>query len=233
MTPRPGRLSCLVIDLDGTLVDTAPDLAAALNRLLAEEGLPGVGLAEVAGLVGDGAAKLVERGLAAGGAAAAPERLPAYVERFLVHYGAAPAALSRPYPGVVETLEALAGAGWRLAVCTNKPQGLSEAVLRGLGLERYFRAVGGGDRFASRKPAGEHVLATLELAGARRGEAAMVGDSGNDVQAARAAGLPAVVVGYGYSRVPADELGADRVIAGFAELPAALAELLPAARRRR
>lgn len=225
----PTRRDGLLLDLDGTLVDTAPDLADALARLLAEEGLPALPEAEVARLVGDGAARLVARALAAHGRPCEGARLDAYVARFLAHYGAAPAARSRPYPGVAATLEALRAAGWRLGVCTNKPQGLSEAVLAGLGLARFIDAVAGGDRFAVRKPDPGHVLATLELLGVAPAAAVMVGDSRNDVAAARAAGVACVAVAYGYSKEPAERLGAARVVASFDELPAALADLAGAA----
>jgi len=216
----------LLFDLDGTLVDSAPDLAGALNRLRAEQGLAALAIAQVKGMVGDGVAKLVERGLPPSGeAAAGPGDREGLVRRFLEIYEARLTAETRPYPGVVETLETLAAAGWRLGVCTNKPEAASRQILAGLGLERFFAAVGGGDSFAERKPAAGHLLATLARMGAAPGSAVMVGDSPNDVLSARNAGVPVVVVGYGYSRVPPAELGADALIERFAELPAALAAL--------
>jgi phosphoglycolate phosphatase len=201
-----------------------PDLAGALNRLRAERGLAALALAEVKVMVGDGAAKLVERGLP-GADTVAPGEGPRLVRRFLEIYETRLTAETRPYPGVVGTLEALAETGWRLGVCTNKPEAASRAILAALGLERFFAAVGGGDSFAERKPAAEPLLATLARMGGDPGPAVMVGDSPNDVLSARNAGLPVVVVGYGYSRVPPAELGADALIERFAELPAALAGL--------
>jgi len=216
----------LLFDLDGTLVDSAPDLAGALNRLRAEQGLAALAIAQVKGMVGDGVAKLVERGLPPSGEAApGPGDRERLVRRFLEIYEARLTAETRPYPGVVETLEILAAAGWRLGVCTNKPEAASREILADLGLERFFATVGGGDSFAERKPAAGHLLATLARMGAAPGSAVMVGDSPNDVLSARNAGLPVVVVGYGYSRVPPAELGADALIERFAELPAALAAL--------
>jgi phosphoglycolate phosphatase len=221
MREAPGTL---LLDLDGTLVDSAPDLAGALNSLRAEHGLSALAIDEVKTMVGDGAAKLVERGLPAPGEAA-PGNRALLVRRFLEIYETRLTAETRPYPGVVETLEVLAAAGWRLGVCTNKPEGPSRRILSDLGLERFFATVGGGDSFAERKPAAGHVLATLALMDAVPESAVMVGDSPNDVLSARNAGLPVVVVGYGYSRIPPAELGADALIERFAELPAALAAL--------
>ena len=173
-------------------------------------------------MVGDGVAKLVERGLPP---AAAPAEFDQLVARYVALYHERQTALTRPYPGVVETLRALSGEGWRLAVCTNKPEAATREILAAFGLDDLFAAVGGGDSFAVRKPAAGHPLATLARMAAPPGSAVMVGDSPNDVLSARGAGLPVIVVGYGYSRVPPAELGADAVIERFAELPAALAGL--------
>lgn len=215
----------LLCDLDGTLVDTVADLTVALNRLLAERGLPPLGEGTVRRLVGRGAARLVARGLDAAGGPVSDDELAPLVHRFLEIYEAAPAATSRPYPGVVECLERLAAEGWRLGVVTNKPQAPSEAILQALGLGRFFEAVAGGDRFPVRKPDGGHIRATLELMGAAPARAALVGDSETDLAAGRDAGVPVVLVDYGYSEVPAARLGPERVISGFGELPQVLAEL--------
>ncbi len=225
MTDKRGLAPCsLLFDLDGTLVDSAPDLAGALNRLRAEQGLAALAIAQVKGMVGDGVAKLVERGLPPSHRAA-PGDHEGLVNRFLEIYEARLTAETRPFPGVVETLEELAAAGRRLGVCTNKPEAASREILANLGLERFFATVGGGDSFAERKPAAGHLLATLARMGAVADSAVMVGDSPNDVLSARNAGLPVVVVAYGYSRVPPAELGADALIERFADLPAALAAL--------
>ena len=151
----------LVFDLDGTLVDSVPDLAAALNRLMAARGLPGFALSEVVRMVGDGAGVLVERAFAARG------RRPdaAALAAFLADYGAHAAVYTRAYPGVAETLRALAEAGWILAVCTNKPVAPARTLLAALELDGFFAAIGGGDSFPVRKPDPGHLLATLHAAG--------------------------------------------------------------------
>ncbi|WP_206607866.1 HAD-IA family hydrolase [Ferruginivarius sediminum] len=215
----------LLCDLDGTLVDTVADLTVALNRLLTERGLGTLPQRRVRGLVGRGAARLVESGLAEMGGAVGPDGLSACVARFLEIYEAAPAVHSRPYPGVIETLTSLRAAGWRLGVCTNKPQAPSEAILDAFELSPFFEAVGGGDRFPVRKPDGGHLHATLELimgGDAKAARAVLVGDSRTDLDAARNARLPVVLVDYGYTDVPAAELGGDAVISSFAALPEAL-----------
>ncbi len=222
---RDTGLGTLLLDLDGTLVDSAPDLAAALNQLRAEQGLAALALDEVKAMIGDGVAKLVERGHPP---AATPADFDRLVERYVALYHARQTALTRPFPGVVETLRALSDEGWRLALCTNKPEAASREILTSFGLDGLFAAVGGGDSFAVRKPAAGHLLATLAHISATPGPAVMVGDSANDVLAARGAGLPVIVVGYGYSRLPPAELGADALIERFDELPAALAGLMAA-----
>lgn len=215
----------VLCDLDGTLVDTAADLAAALNRLLGEAGRAPLSVDTVRGMVGHGAAKLVERGFRHGGAALPEAELPDRMRRFLEIYQADPVGHSRPYPGVEAALQRLRADGIRLAVVTNKPQAASEAVLRGLGLDGYFAVVAGGDRFPVRKPDAGHLRRTLDLLGTEPAGAVLVGDSATDLEAGRNAGLPVILVDYGYSQTPAAELGADRVISGFAELPDALARI--------
>jgi phosphoglycolate phosphatase len=225
MPNMPQSSPALLIDLDGTLVDTVADLAAALNALLAERGLPPLAEAAVRGLVGRGARRLVERGLSSAGAPPDDAALDAAHARFLELYGAAPAARSRPYPGVRATLAAWQAAGVPMAVCTNKPQAPSLAILRALGLDGHFRAVGGGDRYPVRKPDGGHLTATLAEAGLAGRPAVMIGDSAPDLEAARDAGLPVVLVDYGYSGRPVAELGADAVVSRFDALPAVVTRL--------
>ncbi len=226
--PDPFRSSCpraVVFDLDGTLIDTAPDLHAALVAVLAAAGRSGVTIDDVRHMVGDGARALVERGFAATGDPLPPAAVEGAVARFLGHYGAHIADLSRPFPGVDEALTTLSAAGARLGVCTNKPERLSRDLLAATGLAGRFAAVVGGDSLDVRKPDAGHLLGTLARMGAEPAGAVMVGDSANDVAAARAAGLPVVLVSFGYTATPARELGADAVIDGFADLPEALAGL--------
>jgi phosphoglycolate phosphatase len=216
----------LLIDLDGTLVHSLPDLATALNRLLAGEGWPELAQDEVRTMVGDGVVKLVERGYEARGGLPEGE-LNGRVARFLELYDEVMTDETRPYPGVPETLAELREAGWRLAVCTNKPEAASHKVLRNLGLSDHFQAVTGGDSFTVKKPDAGHLLGTLQRLGAEPADAILMGDSPTDLQAARNAGLPVILVSYGYSRVPIAQLEPDAVIDSFAELPDALAKLAP------
>lgn len=210
----------LLLDLDGTLVHSVPDLAAALNRLMAARGLAAFGEAEVTRMVGDGAAVLVRRAFAARGVA---EDRPA-LAAFVADYTERSAELTRPYPGVMEGLAALRARGWRLAVCTNKPERAARALLAALDMEAFFAAVGGGDTFAVRKPEPGHLLETLAAAGGVATAAVMVGDHRNDIVAARRAGVPSVFAEWGYGTAEMAG-GADFVAAGFAEMVA----LLPAA----
>lgn len=216
----------IVLDLDGTLVETAPDLCAALNHVLSTEGRPGLSVDQVRDLVGEGARRLIERGLAASGPEPDADEIEAHLPLFLEFYGANIANESAPFPGVRETLAALNAQGARLGICTNKPHALTCKLLRALNLETCFEAVLGGDSLAVRKPDPGHLLGVVEALGAERSGTVMVGDSPIDVACARAAGVPVVAVSYGYSRVAAADLGADLVIERFAELPAALARLV-------
>jgi phosphoglycolate phosphatase len=210
----------ILFDLDGTLVDSVPDLAAAVNAVLAELGRPALGLAQVTGMVGDGTSALVERALAASGATATP--LPAALDRFLALYEAHPTRLTRPYAGVPAVLDQLVAAGWRLGVCTNKPERATRAVLAGLDLERFFAVVLGGDSGPTRKPDPGPLRAALGRLDCAPGNAAMIGDHRNDVVAAQAAGMPVVFARYGYGAATLAGLTADAAIDRFAELPHAL-----------
>jgi phosphoglycolate phosphatase len=217
------KRNALVFDLDGTLVDSIPDLEAALNETLREIGAPALSRAAMRDMVGDGTTALVSRALAASGLPGVllAERLA----RFLALYEAAPVARSRIYPGVVETLAALRRDGRRLAICTNKPQRATLAVLRGLGLESFFAAIIGGDVLPVKKPDPGHLMGAVAALGATSGETAMIGDNEHDVSAANAAGIPIILVGYGYARVPLTALPAEIQIDDFTALPDALRRL--------
>jgi phosphoglycolate phosphatase len=212
--------TALLFDLDGTLVDSVPDLAAAANRLLAELGRPPLDRQQVAGMVGDGVAKLVERALAASGAGELA--LEPAVRRFTAFYEAAATTLTRPYPGVETVLETLSAAGARFALCTNKPEEATRVVLRGLDLARFFPVVLGGDSLPVRKPDPAPLLAALAQLGIAADAAAMIGDHRNDVLAARNAGVAAIFAGYGYGRASLGGLEPDAAIDSFEALPAAL-----------
>jgi len=203
----------LVLDLDGTLVHSVPDLASALNRLMAVRGLGGFTQPETATMVGDGVARLVERALAARGLS--PDA--GAVAEFAADYEEHAAVETRPYPGVAEGLRTLADDGWRLAVCTNKPERAARALLQALDLDHLFSAVGGGDSFPVRKPDPAHLLATLRSAGGTPQQAVMAGDNANDIIAAQGACLPCIFAAWGYGPL-AMAKGAVAIAHDFAEL---------------
>ena len=216
----------IAFDLDGTLVDTAPDLIGALNVVLADEGLPAVPASAARHLVGQGGRVLLARGFADAGREIDPARADALFQRFLDAYRGCIADESRPYPGAVEALDTLAAAGARLAVCTNKPGAYARLLLDALDLSTRFAAVVGADDAPARKPDPRHLLHAIAEAGGDRARALMVGDSLPDASAARGAGVPVVLVSFGYTETPAAELGADAVFAHFDELPDVAGRLL-------
>jgi phosphoglycolate phosphatase len=216
----------IAFDLDGTLVDTAPDLVGTLNVILGEEGLPPLGMEHARSLIGHGARRLIERGFQAAGVPLPDEAIPALFERFIARYRDHIADESRPYPGVVAALETLAAEGARLAVCTNKPTGLSNALLGALGLSRLFAAVVGPDGAPAAKPDPRHLEAAVTAAGGTLTRAVMVGDAATDAGAARAARVPLVLVSFGYTETPAADLKPDVLIDHFDALPAACRRLL-------
>lgn len=218
----------LVFDLDGTLVDSAPDLVATLNVILGEEGVAPLPLAEARDFIGHGARRLMERGFAAQGLSIKPEAMPGLFARFIAHYEAHIADETRPFPGVVEALSAAKAAGAKLAVCTNKLTGLSNQVLDAVDLAKFFDAVVGADAAPAAKPDPRHLAAAVEAAGGRLDRAVMIGDAATDAGAARAAGAPLVLVSFGYTEVPAAELKPDILLDHFAEVPNACVRLLTA-----
>jgi phosphoglycolate phosphatase len=210
----------IAFDLDGTLADTAPDIAFALNHALGTVGRPAIEPARVRGMIGDGARNLIRRALAAtgGGDEALINQLyPIYVAFYADH----PCQATRPFPGVEAALEALAGAGVRLAICTNKPERVSLALLEALGWTGRFAAIVCGDTLAVRKP--DPAPLRLALAGSVR--PAFVGDSPIDAETASAAGIPFVAVSFGYSAVPASQFGAAAVVDHFDKLVSALSSM--------
>ena len=216
-----------VFDLDGTLADTAPDLIATLNAILDAEDVPRLPVTQARELIGAGARALIERGLGAAGHAVTPDRLDALYRKFLVHYGETLCVETTLFPGVVAALDRLQAAGFRFAVCTNKIEALSVRLLRLLGIGERFAAICGRDSFPYCKPDPRHLTLTIERAGGDASRAIMIGDSRTDVATAKAAGIPVVAVTFGYTEIPARDLGADRVVDHFDDLVAAVRDCMP------
>jgi len=220
----------VVFDLDGTLVDTAPDLVDTLNAVLAREGLPTLPFEQARNLIGGGARRMIEGGLQAEGRARTPAEIDRLYAQFIDHYAAHIADRSRPFPALEAALDRLAADGAAFAVCTNKLEWLSRRLLEALGLVHRFRAVCGQDTFGLQKPDPEMLRRTVLRAGGSTDCAVMVGDSATDIDTARAAGVPVIAVDFGYSNVPVGALAADRVISRFDQLPVAVRDLITPAR---
>jgi len=216
------KCAALLFDLDGTLVDSLLDLRAGLNQVLRETGRRELTPDEVRVMIGDGSRALVGRALAATGTTTNAEE--AY-HRFMQIYQAGLSHLSRLYPGVDGTLRKLRDEGRRLAICTNKPQTATVALLQQLGISGYFDVVLSGDIVPFRKPDPRHLLIALDQVGAKPNESAMIGDNENDYAAARGAGLPVILMRHGYLRVPPETLTPDLWLDRFSDLPQALISL--------
>lgn len=221
-----GEPPTLVLDLDGTLVDTAGDLLATLNVILAREGLTPLTLEAARDIIGSGARAMLEAGFSAGGQVPSRERLDRLFAEFVDHYSEHIADVSAPFPGAVESLDRFLADGWRLAICTNKLESLARRLLDAIGISDRFVVIAGQDTFGVRKPDPRHLSETVSKAGGTANAAVMVGDSHFDIAAARAAGIPSIGVTFGYSSVPIGELGPDRIISHFDEMYAIAVELL-------
>jgi phosphoglycolate phosphatase len=213
----------LAFDLDGTLTDSVPDIAAAVNRTLAARGLPPLPDADVALMVGDGLQPLINRAFAAVGAVPDADA----GREYLADYESKVAVDTRLYPGVQDALDALRADGWTLAVCTNKPERAARLLLDALGVSDRFAAIGGGDSFSAHKPDPLHLRGTIEAAGGSTERALMVGDHSNDVRAATGCGVKAIFAGWGYGR-PGMEQGAAAIAKDLPALVTLAGELLPA-----
>ena len=218
----------VVFDLDGTLVDTAPDLINALNYILAREGMPPVPLQSARMMIGAGARKLLERGLELDGRMVALEELDRLTRDFIAYYADHIADASRPFEGLESALDDLAGRGYRFAVCTNKLEWLSKLLLDRLGLSARFAAICGADTFGIAKPDPTILRQTVGRAGGEMASTVMVGDAGPDIGVARRAGVPVIGVTFGYTEVPIAELKPDIVIGHMGELPGAVETLMAA-----
>lgn len=217
----------VVFDLDGTLADTAPDLIATLNVVLAREGLPGIAYEEARDLIGAGARALIERGLGLSEAEVSPARLDRLFADFLAHYGDHICDRTRLFPGVLEALDGLAARGYRLAVCTNKMEAHSILLIEKLGISDRFAAICGRDTFPWFKPDPRHLTMTVERAGGDPTRCILVGDSRTDVDTGRAAGAGTIGVPFGYTDVPMAKLAPDRLVDHYDRLIEAVEELLP------
>jgi phosphoglycolate phosphatase len=220
----------VVFDLDGTLVDTAPDLIETLNVVFAREGLPPVDHAAARNMIGGGARRMIESALKFEGHLITSDAVDRMFADFIAYYADHIADRSRPFPGLDAVLDHLAARDCRFAVCTNKLEGLSRQLLDALGMTHRFEAICGQDTFGIQKPDPEILLRTIQAAGGQLQRAIMVGDSGTDIATARAAGIPVVAVDFGYSETPVKELGPDRLISHYNDLAAAIIlELAPRA----
>jgi phosphoglycolate phosphatase len=218
----------LVFDLDGTLVDTAPDLIAAANHILRAEDLEAVAPHQIRDQISFGARAMIAKGLAIRQAERTPVEVDQLLAKFLLHYEANIAVHSRPFPLVVELLRSYRAQGYRLAVCTNKREGLSRKLLHELDMLSLVDAIAGRDTFSVHKPHPEHLLGAIRLAGGSAARSVMVGDSDTDISTARAAGIPCIGVTFGYTDVPVTELGATATIDHYQAFDATLQGVLAA-----
>lgn len=218
-------LHTIVFDLDGTLIDTAPDLIGALNHILNREGMPSVPIESARSMIGAGARRLLERGLELDGRSASIADINRLTGDFIDYYAAHIADASRPFDGLEATLDVLAARGYKLAVCTNKLEWLSKLLLERLRLSARFAAICGADTFGVSKPDPVFLRQTVARAGGDMAHAIMVGDAGPDIGVARRAGIPVIGVDFGYTEIPIAELNPDRLISHMRELPVAIASL--------
>jgi phosphoglycolate phosphatase len=216
----------IVFDLDGTLVDTAPDLIRATDHALASVGLPPADPVMLRDKISFGARRMIEAGLAQNKTDADEARIERLHHAFLLHYQANIAHSSRPFPGVIEVLHALRADGARLAICTNKSEPMAKSLLNALKMDVMFEAIVGLNTLPVSKPHPGHVLGTIELAGGDHRLAVMVGDSENDVKAAKAAGVPVAAFIHGYTEQPVHTYGPDAVFGAYTELPGLIRALL-------
>ncbi|HRY06987.1 MAG TPA: phosphoglycolate phosphatase [Hyphomicrobiaceae bacterium] len=228
VTRSPLTGATIVFDLDGTLIDTAPDLVGAANHALARLALPPRPAEALRPWISFGARRMIEEGLDQCGVKQSPARIDQLLAVFLDHYEANIARLSRPYPHVLDEISRLTSAGASIAICTNKREALTFKLLDALQLTQYFAAIIGRDTLPVSKPDPDHLIGTIARAGGRVERAVMVGDSGVDIATARAARVPVVGVSFGYSDVPIKDLNPDVTIDTYANLAGVIGPLLPA-----
>lgn len=214
-----------IFDLDGTLAHTAPDLIGAANDLLAEDGLPAMPVSAAESTAGYGAKAIIRKSYELAGRRVTEQRVDELYQPFLVRYAERIADESKLYDGVIDVLDTLAGDGWILAVCTNKPEGLAIALLEKLAVLDRFAALIGADTLPYRKPDPRTLFETIERAGGHHDRAVMIGDTDTDLKTARNAEIPCILTDFGYSQVPVRSLKPDIVVSAFATIPEALVRL--------
>ena len=214
----------VIFDLDGTLIDTAPDLIDSLNHTIMKSGLEPVTFEDLTHLVGQGGRVMIRRAFALRKTPIDEATTDLLFAEFINHYRDHLPGKSRLYPGIMDCLERLAGAGMQMAICTNKIEQLAYPLVERLRLKSWFPTMTGGDTFPVRKPDARHILGTIEMAGADPAASIMVGDSVNDILAARNAGIPSIAVDFGYSDVPVAALDPDHVISSFDQLTTELVD---------
>ena len=225
MSPISRRFDTVIYDLDGTLIDSAKDMQVAVSRVLADHGLPAVSEDDVRLFMGQGSKVTMSKAFAKYGRALDDDKLSAVTAEFVRYYEADPVSHTRAFAGVAEVVHRFDGLGLKQGVCTNKFERPSRMILEHLDLMPPIAGLAGADTFPVRKPDPRHILMLVERMGRTPEKAVMVGDSIHDVEAAHAAGLPAVLVSWGYTARPASELGAEAVIERFDALPQALERL--------
>ncbi len=218
-----GPIRGIVFDLDGTLIDSAPDLMITTNKVLDKAGRRAITLEEAQAMIGDGIHKLIERAFAATGGLPEPEALKDHTRQFLGIYTGEDADPSHLYPGALETLKILKDAGYALGLCTNKSIAPTLAILKKLTLNQYFIAISGGDSIDGiRKPDPRHLLAVIEDIGTTPSAAIMIGDKEHDIHCAKDAGVRSILVSYGYAKIPHEEINADVIVDHLSDVPGAL-----------
>lgn len=218
--------SCIIFDLDGTLIDTAPGLANSMNVLLQRRGRGNLSLEALRPHISHGAKAIITHAMSVTGEAASEAQIEQMFDEFLTHYRRHMAEASLPYPGLTDCLDQLKAQGHILGICTNRFEASAHELLSALGLQDYFDSVTGQDSYGVGKPDPRPVLETLKCLGGQVGNAVFIGDSEIDVAAAKAAGLPVIVTSFGYGEIPVQQMNADAVIGHFDELSHCVNSLL-------
>ncbi len=219
-------LPAIIFDLDGTLVDTAPDLINTLNHILAQENHPPAPETQMRTMISEGARAMLNKGFELAGDKKNADQLDELTRRFIRHYGENICRQSRPFTGVIDSLERLANRGHPLAICTNKTEALAIKLIENLAMQNHFGAIVGCDTLAVKKPHPGHIWGTVEALGRVRNNAIMVGDSENDIKAAKAAGIPVIAVDFGYSTEPVARFNPDAILSRYDDFEQVLAQLL-------